>query len=437
MNFVLLFILGLLLAVIITRYSARKVMMIQYPFLVSVVIAGWAFPQLTGIYITGTVPSDALGRALIYITMCLVFTVWGYSIPRKTYKVSDWKYSQKRLEIAAASLMIGGAFFHFRFSEMAAEANALYGGFWTGIITIYVFFASMLTVGFVVAVVTYIQKPSYLNQSMILFGMALYLQRILIYGRRETAVELSLIVALFAWRRYGWVPSRLILFGAIAAGVLFVSATGAYRAFMIDPENYGWSGVSLSKIMDIDFLGIFSGNFSDPSQNQELKNAALFISAASIRMEFDVGLSLWNRFVFSFIPGQLVGHDFKQSLIFPLRDLALEEYNHIPWPGTTLTGFTDTFLSFWYFGVFVFFAIGWIMRSWFDAAARGSLSALIVIMLIGAQSLMTVTHSSYDFFLFFINLFVFLLPALLFARQAPVRRGASLATGTPKWHASP
>jgi hypothetical protein len=429
MNFFLLTTLGLLLVAIITRYSSRRVMMIQYPFLVSIVIAGWVFPQLIGIYITGTVPPDALGKTLIYIMLCLLFGVWGYSTTRKTYKMANWQYSQQKLQFVAAALMLAGTLFHVRFSALAAEATELYGGFWTGIITIYVFLASMLTVGFVLAIGAYIQKPTLMNRTMIAFGLALYLQRILIYGRREVAVELFLIGALFFWRKFGWVPSRLVLFGTVVVGMLFISAAGAYREVMIVTENYSWSGVSLSRILDIDFWGIFISNFTDPLKNQELINATLFISAADIRMEFDGGLSLWNRFVFSFIPGQIVGPAVKQSLMFPLPNLALEEFSHIPWPGTTYTGFADSFLSFWFFGAFIFFAIGSIMRSWFIAAARGSLTALMILMLISTQSLMAVTHNSYDFFLFFVNLTVFLFPALLFARKSLVRRGARQAMG--------
>jgi hypothetical protein len=423
MNFALLTTLGLLLVVIIARYSTRKVLMIQYPFLVSVVIAGWVFPQLIGIYVTGTVPPDALSKTISYIMLCMMFAVWGYSATRKTYRMATWQYSQQKLQIAAFALMLAGAFFHVRFSALAAEATELHGGFWTGIITVYVFLASMLTVGFVLAIGSFIQKPTMMNQAMIAFGLALYLQRILIYGRREEAVELFLIIALFLWRKYGWIPSRLVLFSAVIVGMLFISAAGAYREVMISTESFGWSGTSLSEILNINFWGIFSSSLIDPEKNQELTNAVLFISAADIRMEFDGGLSLWNRFVFSFIPGQFVGHDIKQSLQVPLPNLTFKEYYHIPWPGTTYTGFADSFGSFWFFGAFVFFAIGSVMRSWFIGAARGSLTALMILMLISVKSLMAVTHNSYDFFLFFVNLTVFLFPALLFARKSSAKHG--------------
>jgi hypothetical protein len=249
--------------------------------------------------------------------------------------------------------------------------------------------------------------------------LASYLQRIVIHGRREVAVELFVIVVLFFWRKYGWAPSRLMFLGAIVCGMLFVSAAGAYRSLVLDVESYSWTGANLSQILEIEYWQIFANRFTDYQANQELLNAVLTITATDISLQLDGGVALWNRFVFSFIPGQIVGHDLKQSLIFSQPNLALELFGHIPWPGTTYTGFADSFRSFWYFGAFVFFAIGVIMKKWFIGAARGSLTAFIVLALITSQSLIAVTHNSYDFFLFFVNLAVFLRPPLLFARKKP------------------
>ena len=421
MNFVLLTALGLLLVATLTRYSAHRLSTVEYPFMLCLVIAGWVLPQLTGLYITGAVPPDALGKALFYVILCLLFGIGGYNATRKTYKMANWQYSQTKLQFAAAALMLAGAFFYFRVSELAAEATQSYGGFWTGTITIYVFLSSMLTVGFVLAIGANIQKATFLNRAMITFGLFIYLQRILIYGRREEAVELFLIAGLYIWRKYGWVPNQLLVFGTFAVGTLFIFSVGNYRSIMIAQESYSWSGASLTQILDINFWDLFKSGFTDPLKNQELKNAALSISAADIRFEFNGGLSIWNQFVLAFIPGQIVGHDVKQNMLFSLPNLAYEEFHHIPWPGTTNTGFADSFLSFWFFGAFVFFAIGSIMRNWFISAERGSLTALMIMMLISIKSLMAITHNSYDFFLFFVNVVIFLFPALLFARKSRTR----------------
>lgn len=417
MSFALLTTLCVLLFAIAARYSLRRDKMLQFPFLVSMVIAGWVVPQLVGIYFTDAVASDAQNRTVFYIILCLLFGVWGYSATSTTYRMAEWEYSPQRLQIAAFCLMVVGGFFQNRFLVLAAEATALYGGFWTGIITIYVFLASMLTIGFVLAIASYLQKPTLINCAMIAFGLASYLQRIVFHGRREAAVQFSIILALFFWRKYGWVPSRLLFFGAIVGGMLFVTAIGAYRDIVLDVETYGRAGGSLIQILEIDYWKIFTENFTDYKANQELLNAALSITATDITLRLDWGVAIWNRFVFSFIPGQIIGHDLKHSLMFSQPNLVFEIFGHIPWPGTTHTGFSDSFRSFWYFGAFIFFAIGVIMKKWFIGAARGSLTAFIMIALITPQSLMAVTHNSYDFFLYFVNLFFFLLPPLLFARK--------------------
>ena len=422
MSFALLTTLCLLLLAIAARNSVRREKMLQYPFLVSMVIAGWVLPQLVGLYLTEAVASDALNRTVFYIILCLLFGAWGYRATSTTYPMAERDYNPQRLQFAAAGLMVMGAFFQVRFLTLAAEATALYGGAWTGIITIYVFLASMLTIGFVLAIASYIQKPTLLNRAMIALGLAFYLQRIVLHGRREDAVELFFIVALFFWRKYGWAPSRLLFLAAIVGGMLFVTAVGAYRDIVLNVDTYSWTRESLPRILEIDYWGIYTRNFTDYQANQELRNAALSITATDIRLQLDWGTGLWNRFVFSFVPGQIVGYDLKQGLMFRHPNLAWEVFGHIPWTGTTKTGFADSFRSFWYFGVVVFFAIGVIMKKWFIGAARGSFTAFIVLALITPQSLLAVTHNSYDFFLFFVNLAVFLLPALLFARKKSTNR---------------
>lgn len=416
LNFILLFAFGCLLLMLFLRNSVNKLQMIQYPFLMTAVMAGWAFPQMIGLAITGAVPSEAITKTTIYTAMCVLLGVAGYASTRKTYKMADWSYSRQRLERSAAVLMIVGGYFFYKYSSMAAEATLLYGGFWTGKITIYVFLASMLKIGYVVAIAANLQKPSLANITMIIIGTLMYLQRVLIYGRRQAAIELLVIMLVFLWRKYNWLPSRILLIGVFVIGALFVNAAGAYRGVttnVITDRNF--SAVLLD-VAKIDFLGLFTNNLTDPDKNQELRNAALTIDAAERRSTFDAGLSFWNSLVLSFVPGQIIGHDLKQGLMFSLEDVAYEEFGHTAWAGTTQTGMATSFRSFWYFGAFVFFIIGYVMRRWFQSVRTGSPTGLIMVMLINSESLLAITHTHNDFFMVFIQLALFLFPALYFSR---------------------
>lgn len=420
-NFFLLLFLTALLGAVIIRYSAKKQMLFQYPLLMALVCAGWVMPQLFGLYVTEQVPPDALAKTVIFIFLCVVAAVWGFSSTRRVFPMAQWELSTDRLQIGALVLMLFGLYFYQRVSELAPEITRLYGGFWTGQITIFVFFSTTLTMGFICALAANIQRPTLLNRGMILVGLVMQLERVVIYGRREAAIELFTILLLYLWRKYGWLPGRWMFFGATVAGALFVNAIGSYRELMINPETYGWSGATLSNVLAIDFLGNFYNVSNDPAANSELKNAVLNIGGTDIRMAFDGGMSLWNHLVFSFVPGQFVGAEFKQSLMVDLPDNAYLVYGHIGWPGSTSTGFATAFQSFWYPGALVFFAIGYLMRRWTNAFLRGSTTGMIMLMLLTSQSLIAITHLTHTFVSIFVSIGVFVMPVLLYARVRPRR----------------
>lgn len=419
LNFFLLFSLSLIIWAIIARFSVQRHMLLQYPLLMAVVCAGWVMPQLIGLYWTEVVPPDALAKTVVFISLCLVAGAWGYTSTCRIFPMARWELSYDRLQIGALVLMLIGTYFYYRVSQLAAEATELYGGFWTGQITIFVFLSKLFSIGFFCAIAANVQRPSLLNRGMILAGVVMYLQRVVIYGRREDAIELFTILLLFLWSKYRWVPRRWMFFGSIVIGALFVNATGLYRDLMIDPETFSWSGATLSDIIAIDFLGTFIEGITDPKGNQELKNAVLIIGASDISMSFDGGLSLWNHLVFSFVPGQIVGAALKSDLMLHLPNNAYQVYGHIPFPGTTSTGFATAFKSFWYFGALEFFVIGYVMRRWTNAFFQGSTTGLIFLMMLTSQSLIAITHTTHDLVSIFVAIGAFLIPVLLFARIKP------------------
>lgn len=418
-NFFLLLGLALLLSAIIIRNSSRREMLIQYPLLMALVCAGWVMPQLMGLYITDQVPPDALAKTVIFVAFCIVAAAFGFSSTRKIFPMARWEISSRRLEIGALLLMLFGFYFYQRVSELAAEATTLYGGFWTGQITIFYFFSTTFSIGFICALAANTLKATWLNCGMILFGLLLFLQRIIVFGRREVAVELFTILLLFIWRKYHWMPGRLMFFGAAVAGTLFITSISQYRNLMINKESFSWSGAAFSEVMSIDFLGALGSSINNPLANQELKNAVFIIGATDTLMSFDAGLSLWNHLVFSYVPAQLVGADVKAALMLdlpPVTQGAFNVYGHVGWAGATYTGFAYAFSSFWYFGAFVFFVIGYVMRCWTNAFFAGSTTGLIMLMMLTTQSLIAITHTTNDFASVFLNIAVFLIPVLMFSR---------------------
>ena len=397
---------------------ARRNGMIWYPFLFAVVILGWVFPQLLAISESGLAPGHALSKTIVMIILCFFAGWMGYSwrtsrLERLAMNFPDRFYSRKGLYVVMAASAIIGSYFFFKVSGMAEEASRLYGGQWTGAITIYSFFATLLIYGFVLALARMIKGFRVVPILTATFCLLFFLHRILIMGRREDTVILVITALLFLYFRYGWLIPRFAQASIVIVGTLFVASAGDYRQATLDTDRVTSEtriGDSLKKLSEIDYTGNFrQSNTRVPSL--ELFNAVLTIEGAERAMSFDGGLSLWNAFIFSYVPGQIVGRDVKQAMQFDFEDVrgSFEFDWHV---GTTSTGFSDAFRSFWYFGALIFFVIGRVVRYWFFRAQAGDYLGVVMIMVLLPKSLLAITHHTHGFFLIFVTLFFFVVVPL-------------------------
>lgn len=408
--------------VILTWGLMRRNRMIQYPFLAAAVFLGWMLPQFMGLRQFPFLPPGSLDKTILMTILCLGAAYWGYVGNTRVARLFWWDFNKRRLRLGSAVLSLAGAFFFFQVSLLAAEVTAQYGGAWTGIITIYVFFARLLTVGMVIALILHLRQPSWLTWGVILFDLAFYLDRIIIKGRRAAMVELTLITLMALWFNRRWLPQRWAMITVMVIGSLVINSIGEYRKTMLGDDQTTWSGAGLKEILEIDYTGNLKDLASGDIQSHDLLNAAMDIDATDHLLKFDFGLSHWNRFVETIVPGQWVGHDVKHSLMIDFDDVAYRQFSHDPYSGSTHTGLSDSFLSFWYFGAVKFFLIGLIMSRWYGAAVRGNIVAQMILMLVINDSLQAITHSTQPFFNVFIVLVVFLLPVLMYARRKPANR---------------
>jgi hypothetical protein len=429
MTEVLLWLLVLSDAAILVWGFRRRDRMIQFPFLAAVVFMGWVAPQLLGLMSNPSRPSGALEKTIFMAWLCLLACWAGYAYNRRPARLFEWRFDRGRLVWASTALSLLGAFFFYQVSLLAVDAIEKFGGQWTGIITIYVFLARLLTLGFAMALLLHLARPTWPTLVIVVFGLSFYLDRILIHGRRQDAVELCLMVLIALWFQRRWLPSRGLMIAAFLLGTLFVNSIGDYRNTMLGKDQYSWSGAGITKIFDIDFAGNLRGIVEGKQPSYELYNTMLAIEATDRRLDFDYGLSLWNGFVQQYIPGQFLGPELKRSLYIERADSARQVFGFVQPIGTTLTGLTDAFQSFWFFGAIKFFCIGFIMSRWWRAAKAGNRVAQLVLMLCVGASLEAITHTTHHFFLAFVEIAAFMLPALLFARLPKHQRPMH----TSKW----
>lgn len=396
----------------------RSPRMLQFPSLAAAVFLGWMLPQLLGLSGYANWPRGALEKTIGMAALCMVGCWAGYVFNRRRARLLDWEFDRRRLLLASMILSGTGAIFFYLVGQLAPDVNAQYGDQWTGIITIYVFLGRLLAVGFCIALVLYLDRPTKATLAVVLFGLAFYLHRILILGRRAAAAELVLMVLMALWFQRRWLPSRGLMASVLIVGTLLINSIGDYRSTMLGDDRYSWSGAGFEAILDIDYLGNLERIAEGRHGNFDLTNALYEIEAVDRTLELDYGLSLWNGLVQRIVPGQFVGADVKHGLYLQRSRDAGRVFGHEAHTGSTMTGITDAFQSFWFFGVIKFFLIGLIMSRWWRAADSGNRAAQIVLMLCVTGSLHAITHTTNHFFLAFVDIAAFLLPALLYARMA-------------------
>jgi hypothetical protein len=390
----------------------------QFPFLAGAVFAGWALPQLIGLSNESYLPPGAFESTLLMASLCGVMSWLGAVAAGPPYRKPVWVYDDSRLLLVSAILSVVGAYFFYAITQLPEDLTGVSN--WTGLPVVYVFFARLLTYGFAIAVLLFARSRSRVALLIALFCAVFYFDRIVIGGRRQETGEFVMII-LLAWcfQRDRCVPRPLMLAGLVIGG-LFVNSIGEYRSASGNKEGPKWD-----EIANIDFVG----NLQKLTEHggPELMNAAYIIAAVGRTMEFDLGTSHWNDLVFSYVPAQLVGTEFKEALYFPQSSPAYDEFFYTPMTGTTVLGLSDAYASFWYFGCLEFFGIAYCMQKLWWAARGGSFLAQLLYMLMPMSALETITHGTDSFLMPWVHIAAFLLPPLYFARRGrpPARRRPS------------
>jgi hypothetical protein len=341
--------------------------------------------------------------------LCSVCCYFGHIANKRPLRSFNWKFDPKRLLRAATILSLFGAYFYYQMSLLAESATADYGGGWTGIITIYVFFSSMVTVGLVLALLVHFNNSSRWSYVLIIFDLSLYFDRIVMNGRRAAMVEIFVIAGLVIWfYRRKLVPRSLMVL-VLVCGSLVINSIGDYRSAVMGQDAKGFDAVA-----KIDFVGNLESLFTHGGP--ELTNAVYIIEAVDKNMTFDLGLSHWNGLVNAYIPGQIFGADFKRSILLELPNAAYTEFSYVSSFGSTVTGLSDAFASYWYFGALEFFFIGFVMAKLFRSGNNGHLVAQVLLMLVFVDALQAITHTTDLFFVAWPKALAFLFPALLYAK---------------------
>lgn len=409
MTFVLLCIFALICFGLVGWGMTARGRFYEFPFLAGGTFLGFVLPQLIGLSHNQDLPSGALDKTVVMAILCAGMCYCGYLWRPRALQHFDWQLSSPRLLRASLLLVLFGAYFFFALSRLPEEMKEV--STWSGRPVAYLFFAQTLSYGFAVAFLLFVTSRSRVALAIAVFAAVFYLDRILLAGRRGVTLEFGFIILLSLWFGRGWSIPRPIALAGLILGTLALHSTGEYRAATANTQESKWQ-----QIRSIPFLDNLQQQLSHGGS--ELENAVYYIAAVDETKQFDYGVFHWNTLVFNYVPAQLLGSEFKQSLTIPVEEVdTYLMYGHSPRLGSTITGLVDAFGSFWFFGCLKFFVIGFVLRRLYQAAVEGHFVARLLYMLIITSALHTITHHTQWFVSPWLHISVFLVPALYFSRD--------------------
>lgn len=383
----------------------------QYPFFMGGIFVSFILPQAIALINNpAPVSQQALERVLLMSCLCAAMCWLGYQLPPNSSFLNklDIPIDSTKLLHGGIVFVLIGYFCSFLISQQpeAVRENTQ----WTGIITIYAFFAGLIYPGFMILLLSTLRRPTVTKVILTALAAAIPLQAIILYGRREPTATFVLTVGLSLYYFRRFIPPRWLVMFLIFFALVAIPLTGTYRSIA---ENGDWN--QLQEVQPVDNLK----NFVEEGKVLELRNAALIMDAAVQTRQYGYGTDYWNKVVFGFIPGQLVGYDFKNALMFKLYKYDLEDlYNYKKITGITTTGIGDSFAQFDYLGCWFFFAISYLFKSlWISSIFRNSIASQLFYTSLFTPAMISVTHGTVSFFPEVLFRLIFIGAVIIYSRE--------------------
>jgi hypothetical protein len=143
----------------------------------------------------------------------------------------------------------------------------------------------------------------------------------------------------------------------------------------------------------------------------EIYNGVNFMDNKAKGGHYTLGLHFWNALVFSYVPAQFLGRDFKQGLMVNLTDDTAQT-GFAKSNGTCETGIGEAFMAFGYFGCGLFFVLGVFMRWLWEGAVRDSVLHQLLLMLCTLPAIMSFNIQIWSFINAALNIALFAGPLL-------------------------
>ena len=197
--------------------------------------------------------------------------------------------------------------------------------------------------------------------------------------------------------------SRTSFIIAACLGFFFVNGVGHLRAlgggYALNASGKIETRIpTLQEIMDIDWLS--AADFEKNRTRSETRNASVFMAVIAEAKSFTFGGEILNNIVHNYVPGQIVGFEFKKGINISetIVDISMLYAGYEKHSGTTMTGFTDTYRDWWYFGSIVFYFQAYFMGRIWVTARRGDMRGFTIYAVTLYLAIHSITHYGYYWF---------------------------------------
>lgn len=364
----------------------------QYPFMMGGIFSVFVLPQ-TFALINNPQPvtQEGLSRLLLMSCLCISMCWFGYQFPAnsKILKKLDVSIYPNKLLHGAIFLIVIANLAHLLILQLPIQVQEQTQ--WTGIITIYAFFRDLIFPGFAILLILTIQQNTISKFILTAISTILPLQLIILQGRREPTAIFILTIAICLYYFYRYLPPRWLVITILIFTLLAIPLIGSYRQIS---KSGNWN--KLTQLNPVENIQ----NYIEQGKFLELKNAAVLMDATVKNSNYGYGTNYWNRLVDNYIPGQLVGREFKKSLKIGVDSRSIRSINNYRfYTGSTITGIADSFVEFDYFGCLFFFMAAYMFKNlWVSAIYNRSFLSQIVYITLINTSLLWVTHGTTRFF---------------------------------------
>jgi hypothetical protein len=359
----------------------------------------WIVPQLSGLDSEITTPADGMLWLVIMVVLCLGASLIGWRIGTKQQRpAASLAPFQDRRDLAKLFWPVAGltAFMvalqiMIRMQPLEAREQVQ----WSGPLTIIVFFLSLQVTSLFLSLLIVTRERS--ARAFILVGLNILLgvTSAFVAIRRGAMIDFGLAAVAALW--FG--ARRRVPISLLVAAILGMGAV----AYAIVPLRMAASQIEARTGSSVGLLSPevwkqvdFASEVQRSSRRAiDLSNAVYLIDYANKWGEFTLGRQSWDRFVFQWVPAQILGAEFKKALMFE-KGLDYEqidaEYGFATTGGTTPTGFGFAYQEFGPFGFFYFLLIGILMGRLWARAETGDVWAQTLYVSFAGSALLSVTH---------------------------------------------